>query len=149
MGALNWLAGHERVYLDANVLICAVEAFPLYREAATSIFDALSRGEHVGVTSELTLAEVLVKPLRDGHTANQHTYQELLSPGADLEIAPVNREVLIEAARLRSISSLKLPDAIHAATARCQACTALLTNDKALEVAPGISVMLSSRLMAG
>jgi hypothetical protein len=33
----------------------------------TALFEALDRGELTAVTSELTLAEVLVKPLLDHH----------------------------------------------------------------------------------
>jgi predicted nucleic acid-binding protein len=50
-------------------------------------------------------------------------------------------EVLtIEAARLRSLSRIKLPDAIHAATALQKGCSSLLTNDDRLRI-EGVDVV--------
>ena len=50
--------------------------------------------------------------------------------------------MLLEAARLRAVlPTLKLPDAIHAATARLHGCAVLLTNDTRLRAAPGLEVI--------
>jgi len=48
---------------------------------------------------------------------------------------PVDRSVLIDAARLRGRTGLRLPDAIHASTALASGCDTFLTNDRRL---PGI-----------
>lgn len=96
MESLKALAGHHRIYLDTNIIIYAVEAFPPFKAAAQSVFNALSSGTLQGVTSELTLAEVLVKPIRDKLFANQLAYQELLTNGNDLSVIPVERGILIE-----------------------------------------------------
>ncbi len=56
-----------RVYLDTNIFIYALEGYPTFRAVLTTLFAALDRGDLVAVTSELTLAEALVKPLLDHH----------------------------------------------------------------------------------
>lgn len=42
---------------------------------------------------------------------------------------PIRRAVLLEAARLRGLHVLEIPDAIHAATAKIARCTHFLTAD--------------------
>lgn len=61
-----------------------------------------------------------------------------------LEVVPVSRDVLIEAARLRAVANLRLPDAIHGATATLTGCETFLTNDRRLLAIPGIDVVVLS-----
>lgn len=123
MGSLNAVAGGA-VYLDANILIYAVEDTAGRGASLRPLFDRVDRGEVHAVTSELTEAEVLVKPIRDGAAALRLQYEELLDPAGPLAIAPVSRAVLIRAAELRAAHPpLKLPDAIHSATALLAGCT--------------------------
>jgi len=58
-------------------------------------------------------------------------------------MAPVSRDVLIAAARLRAETGLKLPDAIHAATAQFTGCDQFLTNDTHV---PALPVLVIRRL---
>jgi predicted nucleic acid-binding protein len=119
----------QRVYLDANIIIYAVEGFAPFLAQMRALLAAVNSGEVVAVTSELTLAEVLVKPLKDQQPALQQAYQTFLTPTPELEVAPVDLAVLVEAARLRATTKLKLPDAIHLSTALHYQCDSFLTND--------------------
>ena len=136
-----------RLYLDAKVLIYAAEG-----GAALSpwLRDALLRvdtGELSASTSELTPAEVLVKPLRDGNVALVESYKRRLISGPTLSVLPVSRAVLTRAAELRATTaSLKLPDAIHAATALLHGCTTFLINDTRFTAVPGLPLALLSPL---
>lgn len=56
-------------YIDANVLIYAVEGRPAFVEVLTGLMQALERRSLRLVTSELTLAEVLVRPFTNNDTA--------------------------------------------------------------------------------
>lgn len=123
----------KKVYLDSNVFIKAFEgsesddlAFGL-----TGIFAlAASRVAPPFATSQITLAELLVHPFRNGNTESQRRYISLLSASsAWLEVRVVNSKVLVLAARLRGQSSLKLPDAIHAATAMLAGCSHFFSGD--------------------
>ena len=135
-----------RVYLDTNIFIYALEGYPVFRAVLATLFEALDRGELTAVTSELTLAEVLVKPLLDHHAERQAAYLQALQPSASLQIVPVSREVLIAAARLRADAHLKLPDAIHAATAQFTGCDQFLTNDAHVSAIPGLAIRRLSEL---
>lgn len=120
----------SRVYLDTNIWIYALEGFADFAVELTALFARFDAGELTAVTSELTLAEVLVKPLQSHQAALQQVYLDALQDGTGLSMVPVSRAVLLEAARLRaSHHNLKLPDAIHAATALAFDAPSFITND--------------------
>ena len=102
----------------------------------------MDAGEIVAVTSELTLAEVLVKPFQDANLPAQKAYRSFLTPTLALQIVPVDSLVLLEAARLRAVARVKLPDAIHLATANRCGCDSFLTNDIALQSALSANVKI-------
>lgn len=133
MGTIGERLG-PKVYLDANFFIYALEAVAPWARAAGEILTSLDAGRLAAVTSELSLAECLVKPLalRRGDVAS--AYLELLKDHRFLSVPPVSREILIEAARLRGLARIKLPDAIHAATALLTGCSSFLTNDDRLRI---------------
>ncbi len=65
MGDIADLIG-KVVYLDSNVFIYAVEGFAERRPFVEGPFRQIDSGRIDAVTSELTLAEVLVKPFEAG-----------------------------------------------------------------------------------
>jgi len=134
------------VYLDANIVVYAVEGYPALREQVCALLEAMDKRMLSAVTSELTLAEVLVKPMIDGNTPVERAYRTFLEPSGALRLLPVSQAVLIEAARLRARTGLKLPDAIHMATAAGAGCTSFLTNDRGLCASDRVPVRLLQQL---
>jgi predicted nucleic acid-binding protein len=129
-----------RIYLDANVFITAYESRGTRSDSAWEILNAVERDEFFAVTSELTLAEALVGPIQKGDDELAGYYHEILSSASEFEVAAVERRVLIEAATLRAVTrSLRMPDAIHVATARLHDCQFLVSDDLRLPNAPGLS----------
>jgi predicted nucleic acid-binding protein len=120
----------SRVYLDTNIWIYALEGFAPFVHPLTALFERVDAGELTSVTSELTLAEVLVKPFQAKQPDLQQIYMDTLQSGDSLTIVPLLRATLIEAARLRAqYPALKLPDAVHAATALTSGAHLFVTND--------------------
>jgi predicted nucleic acid-binding protein len=120
----------ERVYIDANIVIYALEGFELYRPFLAQLSQEVSAGRCEIVTSELTLAEVLVKPLLDNKPDLIRAYQDFLTSG-EVALVRISREILVQSATFRGrFASLRLPDAIHLATAVEAACSSVLTNDR-------------------
>lgn len=119
-----------RVYLDSNVFIAAIETQGLVRDLLVRLLTLESRRLPAPlVTSELSRAEALVAPFRSGGSLVQ-TYIRLIRSTHVLETIPVVSFVLTDAALLRAVyPSLKLPDAIHVATAIGTGCDILLSND--------------------
>lgn len=149
MGLIDALGG-RRVYLDANVFVYAVEEAAPFADALRLLFDAVRRGAVRAITSELTLAETLVVPIREGDRDRQRAFARAIRQRGGLAVMPVTRAVLVEAARLRAaLPALKLPDAIHAATARLSGCGVLLTNDTGFGAVPGVEVVRLSEVVGG
>ena len=128
MGKVSQELG-QRVYFDANIIIYLVEGFTPYLDQLRALSVALNTNEITAVTSELTLAEVLVKPIKDNLPAIQQAYKIFLTPTPVLNVTAIDRGVLEEAANLRATTKLKLPDAIHLATAMQRQSDSFLTND--------------------
>jgi predicted nucleic acid-binding protein len=124
-----------RVYLDTNVFITAFEHAGARSDHAWWVLEAVEDGEIIGATSEITLAEVLVKPMERGATDLANAYEKMIRPGPNFEILPVSRDVLVAAAGIRARrSSVRLPDAVHIATARALDCAAFVSDDRRLRV---------------
>ena len=99
------------------------------------------------MTSELTVAEVLVKPKRDGNARLEDAYHRFLLPTESLRNSAVSREILEAAAGIRATSALKLPDAIHWATATIEHCDSFLTNDDGFKSMAGVRIVMLSDLL--
>jgi predicted nucleic acid-binding protein len=134
------------VYVDANTIIYRVERVQPYLAVTKPLWDALDAGAQAIVTSEITLLEVLVKPLRLGDTLLQSLFIGTLYGTPHFSSLPINRLILEIAAQLRASTHLKTPDAIHAATALEAGCTLFVTNDPAFKRVPDLAVVVLSDL---
>jgi predicted nucleic acid-binding protein len=128
MGRLS-LSGGRLGYVDANVLIHMVEGLNGFAITLKLLADAIDSGTFRVVTSELSLAEVLVKPLAQGNVALIDVFNFLVGGGSKIEVVPVSRSILVAAAEIRTRHKLKLPDAIHWATAVASNCAVFLSQD--------------------
>ena len=135
-----------RIYLDTNVFVYALEGYDQFRLPLTELFATIDQGLLQAVTSELTLAEALVKPLLDRNPEREAVYHRILRSSSHLLVMPVTRDILVTAAHLRAEQGLKLPDAIHAATAQLSGCQQFLTNDSRFKTLPELTVVLLSQL---
>lgn len=119
------------VYVDACVPIYAVEKVRPYCALLAPLWEAVKKQKALIVTSELTLLEVLVKPLREGDAVLQQSFRDALLHAAGVQLVPVALSVLEDAAEVRAATGLRTPDAIHAATAQQARCDSFVTNDPA------------------
>ena len=139
MGDVTDLIG-KVVYLDSNVFIYAVEGFAGHRRFLEDLFREIEAGRIEAVTSELTIAEVLVKPFETGREDIADVYRELLETRGHLTLVPIDGAILIQAARHRAALGIKLPDAIHVATALVTGCDALVSNDRGMRAPASIAL---------
>ena len=134
------------VYLDANVLIGIVQALPDLSDRQLALLGDLDEGRLRAMTSELSLSEVLVGPLQQGDATTFDAFIALLSGDGAIAVMPVSRDVLIAAARHRATSRMKLPDAIHVATADVAGCAGFVSADRGVRLPPGMRAMVWDRL---
>ncbi|WP_019400812.1 MULTISPECIES: PIN domain-containing protein [unclassified Chelatococcus] len=133
-----------KVYCDTNtnIFIAAMEMQGGLSDQAWQVLDAVDEGRLVAVTSELSRAEVLVKPLAARDRKLADSYEGLIASRSCFEVLAVERAVLVRAASLRADRpGLKLPDAIHVATALSGECRFFPTTDKRLAVPPPLTAL--------
>jgi predicted nucleic acid-binding protein len=100
------------------------------------------------VANELSLLEVLVGPIQQGNVNLQAGFKDLLLHSTNVRMVAVSRAVLERAVALRAATSLKTPDAIHAATALIEGCTLFVTNDTLFRRVPGLNVTVLRDLLS-
>jgi predicted nucleic acid-binding protein len=132
------VAERPRHYLDSNVIISIVEATSAYGVAQARFIKRLDAGEIEALTSELTLAECLVKPIADRNLGAIKAFMTFLDGRPELPVLPIDRATLLNAARLRGELGNKLPDAIHVATALAAGCDRFVTSDKGIALPGGM-----------
>lgn len=133
------------IYLDACAIIDAIEKPTPEGQALINLLAEGSGTETPFITSDLSLVEVLVEPIRgliDRAPTNEapqsrfhHDWYvgNLLPDGLIIQTKPMDRDILLQAALMRArVRSLKAPDAIHAATAYRFNCTHFVTGDTKL-----------------
>lgn len=123
------------VYLDANVLIEAIEG------PSSDIMRRIERLRTAGqrvLTSELTFAEVLMKPMQARMTEVVQLYEGVMAADGLVEAVPIGRDVLRKSAEVRAWLGGKLPDTIHVATAILAGCDVIVSSDKRLRMPHGL-----------
>jgi predicted nucleic acid-binding protein len=127
----------DLVVVDTAPLIYLLENNPL-AASFEGLFEAADQGRLQIAISTISLAEVLVGPLKHGRDALAKRYEKAL---ASFELIAVSVEISITAARLRAGSGLRLPDAILAATALETGAAALVTHDRDFSKLAGLKVL--------
>ena len=124
----------DRYYLDANVVISVLErTLPLTRSQA-SFLAGIDTGDVDCASSELALAECLVRPFRDGLSDNIAAILSFLDDRSELPLLKPDRACFIRAAVIRAETGMKLPDALHVALAEMGGCTIFISADAGIRL---------------
>jgi predicted nucleic acid-binding protein len=136
------------IYLDSDILIYSVETHAVYWPVLQPLWQAARQGSFAIVSSDLALMETLIGPMRSGDAILEKAYEQVLhSP--EVRLLPISQDVLREAARLRAtISGLRTPDALHAATGLLSNCNMFLTNDIGFRRVPSLPVVILDEVLA-
>lgn len=120
-------------YVDTNVFIGAFEGTLDQTTRLEGLFEQFRSMPKAAVTSELTLAELFSPSATSSSREMQdRLYRDLLLRSDFIDLRPVTRNVLLETVELRQYvpHKLKLPDAIHIATAIQAHCSFVMSADK-------------------
>ena len=132
----------KKIALDAMIFIYAFEGHSAYLPLLQPFFREVEKGRIATVTSTITLAECLVRPLRAKAIELAARYKTLFHDFPHLSVIPVTEEIAEAAAWLRAKHQMKTPDAIQLATAFMSESHFFLTNDEDLPQVEGIRILL-------
>jgi predicted nucleic acid-binding protein len=135
------IGAHQRVALDTSIWIYHLEAHSEYLPLTTKILNAVSKGRCKAIVSELSLLEIVVRPLQLGLEDVADEYETLLTHFPHVQLVPVSRQILFKAAVLRARHGIRTPDAIILATGIVCGATRVITNDKEWKKVDGIDVV--------
>jgi predicted nucleic acid-binding protein len=140
------LAGITKLGFDTAPVIYFIEARLPYDALVTEIFQQVSNGIFEGVTSVITLTEVLIHPLRRGDAGLQRQYSTLLINADNFLTLPIDIPTAMSAADLRARYNLRTPDALQIAAALSVGCQAFVTNDTGLLRVTDLKILLLDQL---
>jgi len=120
---------HSCLLLDSCLWIYHIEDHPSYSLLTTAILERVAKGEPHAVSSELTLLEIKIHPLRQGREDIAEEYELLMDAFPNFSLCPIDRDILHTAGRLRVSYGLKIPDAIILASGLRNGATCAITND--------------------
>jgi predicted nucleic acid-binding protein len=118
------------VALDSNVFIAALSTKELHSAVAQKLVRDIAKAVHSAVTSSLALGEVLTV----SNASQDLNLETFFARITNLATIPANDAICLKAADLRRQygTKLKLPDAIHLATALTSNADMFITNDVVL-----------------
>lgn len=134
MGEIAKILHGKKVYVDTNICIYLVEWFTPLQDILTEIWYLLSHRMFQAHSSELTLWETLIQPYKTNKNHLVRHFQSFLEESGAFTLSPTLRTTYILAAELCAKTSLKMPDAIHIATALETECDIFFTNDKRIKI---------------
>jgi predicted nucleic acid-binding protein len=140
------LRGVTRLGFDTAPVIYFVEAHPRYDALVMEIFERVSTDALTGITSVVTLSEVLVQPILQAKSLLQQEYRDLLLGSSNLYTLEISATVAELAATLRAHYKLRTPDALQVAAAIGAGCEAFLCNDAGLRRVTELRVLILDEL---
>lgn len=141
MGLTRLLKG-KKFFLDTSPFIYFIEKNNRYHDLVKPVISLLDARHAQGITSTITLLEVLVHPLRDGNKKLADKYKAILLSSSGLLTCEISHEISGRAALLRAKHGIRTPDAIQLATAILSKSDYFLTNDPALKKVKEIKVVV-------
>lgn len=118
------------LYLDTNVLISLYEGEGETHDALWQLVNASAGRDDISFhTSSLSFSELLAKPYRERNHQLARQYLTLAKSEGWLTVHGVEARAIELAAVIRAALRMKLPDAIHFASAVIGDCSHVLTSD--------------------
>lgn len=133
------MVNYRRIGIDTNVLIYYIEEHPIFMKKVEILINTIENGDAIGITSDITLLELLVKPIREGRFDLVNQYKTILS--TKLEMVPMDETIALKAAELRAKYGFRTSDAIQLASVIQRKGDVFITNDKGLKSIKEIEVL--------
>ena len=124
--------------VDTAPIIYTLEGNTRFARRFAPLFARHAAGELQFAVTTVTIAEVLVGPLRAGEEALARRYRAALEAW---QVVELTADIAESAARLRAAHSLKLPDAVQVASALAVNADALVTHDRDFAPVRGLRIL--------
>lgn len=135
---------HRVVGLDTAPLIYFIEDVTPYADLLNPVFDRLESHALAAVTSTITLAEILTKPLIDKNFSLVDEIKFTIRTFSTLTMVAIDEKLAEAAALIRARHTIRLPDALQIAAAIQGEATLFITNDKRLKKVGAVEVLVLS-----
>jgi predicted nucleic acid-binding protein len=129
------------VYVDASVLALHLTGNPTYLPLTRALLHGLRDGQFEGLTSAITIYQLLVEPYRSGQEETAEAVERLLAALPGLELVPVSPTICRQAAQVKAQIGGELPRAIQIATALAGDSEIYVTRRSTLRRIAGLSVV--------
>nr|HID14028.1 type II toxin-antitoxin system VapC family toxin [Anaerolineae bacterium] len=101
----------------------------IYAPLTSVILETIESGKVAGMTTTITLVELLTVPAQGNDRRAMQEYELYLTHFPNLRIVPLDTALAWEAALARAATGLRMPDAIQIAAARLHGADGIVTND--------------------
>ncbi len=115
-----------KLCLDSNIFI-AIHNQESNHAECERIIKAIEENRHKGIISTIVITEILVGYYQIGDINEMNVFSAKIKVGYDL--IPISINIAQEAAELRALSRIRLPDALILATAKISQADYLISND--------------------
>jgi len=135
---------HRVVGLDTAPFIYFIEDVAPYADLIEPAFRLLENHRVRAVTSTVTLAEILTKPLAEKKYSLIDEIKFTLKTFSALSMIAIDERLAEAAALIRARYAIRLPDALQIAAAIQGEATLFMTNDKRIKGVDAIEVLVLS-----
>ena len=136
------LQKHPIVGIDTVAFIYHLEENHKYLPFTNVLFEMVENGVIKGVTSAVTIMEILVKPEKEENERAVQEYKFILQTFPNLKIKPIDFHTAEKAAELRAKYRIKPADALQLGAALVENANAFVTNDEKLKQVEEIKTII-------
>lgn len=132
---------HSAICLDTAPIIYYIEKNAKYESSLKPLFHSIASGEISAITTNITLLEVMVHPIRQGKRLLAESYRNILLHSDGLTTYEISHDLAEYASGLRAEYKIRTPDAIQLSAAILYGEGVFLTNDYNLKRIKNIDVL--------
>ncbi len=133
--------------LDTAIFIFHFEENQKYLKITSAILGAIEEGKVKGVTSIITLMEILAKPKAENNQTAVEEYKFVLNTFPNLKVLNIDTRIAEKAAELKARYGITSRDAIQAATSILNGADTFITNDPNLRKVEEIKVLTLDEML--